>query len=182
MKRKNRKPPVDKKKAAFYTLLAAGVVVGLIPLMVFIHEMGHVIATLLLGGTVSGLHISWSGGHVSCSGIESSRGLFLVHISGVLATTSLGAYFIFRVWKYEDHPFVEAVTLLWGIMLFLTDFITYSISDIFSEHGGDISKIYDSYPWSIPLFILTDLILLGTALFVLTRRGFWKRIQLPRKV
>jgi len=179
---KNRKPPVDKKRALLYLLLAAVIVIFFLPVMVVIHELGHAAAILLLGGEVTGYEVTRVGASVSFTGIEGSRDLFIVHVSGVLANLVVGAYLLFHVWRFKGHPFQEALTLIWGLMLFLTDFISYSIADMFYDHGGDFDKIYDSYPWSESVFLLIDLLLLVIILFVLSRDKFWKGIQLPRKM
>jgi len=180
MRTKTPKPPVDRKKAALNFIIAALLLLVLFPIMVFIHEMGHVIAILLMGGEVSGLEMTWLSGSVSFSGIESSRDLFLVHLSGVLANIIVGAFLIFHVWRYRGHPFVEALSLLWGVIMFLLDFVHYTVSDIF-DHRGDFDKIYVVYPWSKSVFIFVDIMMVLLILFLLTRKEFWKGIQLPRK-
>jgi hypothetical protein len=172
---------IDMRKTTFYFILAVALVLVLVPIMIFIHEMGHVIAILLLGGKVTGLHLSWFSGYVTFSGLEGTTELFLVHLSGVTATMIVGAGLIFHVWRYEGHPFVEALSLVWGIFLFLLDFLNYTIYDIFGDRDGDFDKIYEVYPWSVPVFILLDVLLVIIVIVLLTRREFWQGIQLPRK-
>ncbi len=176
-----RKPPVDKTKTLLYMALAVAVVILFLPLMVVIHELGHAVAITLLGGEVTGYKFSLSGASVYYRGINNERDLFIVHLSGVLANILVGGYMLFHVWRFKGHPFQEAFTLIWGIVLFLADIISYTISDIFYDHGGDFDKIYDSYPWSVPVFLLIDLVLLLFICYVLSRDAFWKGIQLPRK-
>lgn len=178
---KVRKPPVDKKKAVFYVLLAAVIVIIFLPLMVVIHELGHTVAIYALGGEVTGYHYGPDGASVSYTGIEDERDLFIVHLSGVLANVLVGGYMLFHVWRFKGHPFQEALTLIWGIVLTLADFVTYTISDVLHDHGGDFDKIYDAYPWSLPVFLLLDLLLVVGILRVLTTDKFWEGIQLPRK-
>ncbi|UCG68324.1 MAG: M50 family metallopeptidase [Thermoplasmata archaeon] len=175
------KKPVDMKKTFLYFILAALLLLVLSPVMIFIHEMGHVIAILLLGGEVTGFHISWFSGSVTYNGLESARALFLVHLSGVLANMIVGAALIFHVWRYKGHPFIEALSLVWGIVMFLLDFVNYTIYDIFGDHGGDFDKIYEAYPMAIPVFIIVDIVLVILIIILLTRKEFWKGIQLPRK-
>ena len=173
--------PIDKKKTFLYFFLAAVLFLVLGPIMIFIHEMGHVIAILLMGGEVHSLHIEWLSGYVTYSGVEGTRALFLVHLSGVMANMIVGAFLIFHVWRYKGHPFVEALSLVWGIILFLLDFVNYTIYDIFGDHGGDFDKIYETYPWSIPVFIFVDIVMVVVIIALLTRKEFWQGIQLPRK-
>jgi hypothetical protein len=173
--------PIDRVKTFIYFTVAAVLLILLVPVVIFIHEMGHVIAILLLGGQVTEFHVGYSSGHVQFTGIESASGLFMVHLSGVLANVIVGAALIFHVWRYEGHPLVEAASLIWGVFLFLLDFINYTIKDIFGDHGGDFEKIYDAYPWSVPIFILVDILLVVTVIVLLTRKEFWQGIQLPRK-
>ncbi len=174
------KNPVDKNKTFLYFFLATILLLALAPIMIIIHEMGHVIAILLLGGEIQEFHIAWFSGHVTYTGVESARGLFMVHLSGVLANTIVGAFLIFHVWRFEGHPFVEALSLVWGVIMFLLDFVNYTIYDVFGDHGGDFDKIYEAYPWSIPVFILVDIVLVVVIIILLTRKEFWKGIQLPR--
>lgn len=176
-----KKYRIDKVKTAIYFFVAAVLLFILIPVMVFIHEMGHVIAILLQGGEVVELHIEWFSGYVAYEGVESSSGLFLVHLSGVLANLIVGALLIFHVWRYKGHPFVEALSLVWGVFIFLLDFLNYTIYDIFGDHGGDFDKIYAAYPWSLPVFVIVDVMLVVVIIALLTRKEFWKGIQLPRK-
>ncbi len=175
------KNPIDKHKTFLYFFLAAVLVLILFPIMIFIHEMGHVIAILLMGGEVTGFHITWTSGYVIFNGVEGAGPLFLVHLSGVLANMIVGVFLIFHVWRYEGHPFVEALSLVWGVILFLLDFLNYTIYDIFGDHGGDFDKIYEAYPWSVPVFILVDIVLVLVIIILLTRKEFWQGIQLPRK-
>jgi hypothetical protein len=149
--------------------------------MIFIHEMGHVIAILLLGGEVTGFHISWFSGYVTYNGVEGAQALFLVHLSGVLANMIVGAALIFHVWRYVGHPFIEALSLVWGVVMFLLDFVNYTIYDIFGDHGGDFDKIYETYPMAVPIFIFVDIVLVVLVIVLLTRKEFWAGIQLPRK-
>ena len=175
------KEPIDRQKMFLYFLLATILLLVLAPIMVFIHEMGHVIAILLLGGEVTDLHLELFSGHVTFTGVESARALFLVHLSGVLANTVVGAALIFHVWRYEGHPFVEALSLVWGFIMFFLDFVNYTIFDIFGDHSGDFDKIYEAYPWSVPIFILVDIVMVVVIIILLTRKEFWQGIQLPRK-
>ena len=149
--------------------------------MVIIHELGHAAAVIALGGEVEGIEFDELGGSVTFSGIEDDQDLLIVHLSGVLANVLVGGYLLFHVWKFKGHPFQEALTLIWGLVLFLTDLIAYSIGDIFYDHGGDFDKIYDTYEWSKAGFILLDLVFIIFILIVLSKDKFWAGIQLPRK-
>lgn len=176
-----REGPVDQRLAGWYVVIALGLVLFLLPIMVIIHELGHTVAVIALGGEVTGYNITTYGASVTFKGIDSDQDLLLVHIAGVLANIVVGAYLLFHVWRFKGHPFQEAVTLIWGIVLLLSDLITYTIADLFYDHGGDFEKVYDVYPWAVPAVLLFDLLLVSVVMYVLGSQKFWKGIQLPRE-
>lgn len=178
---KVRKPPVDRRKASIYVFIAVGLVIFFLPLMVIIHEVGHAAAVVALGGEVTGYEYNEYGASVKFDGIEDEQDLLIVHISGVLATIIVGAYMLFHVWRFRGHPFQEAVTLIWGLVLLLADVITYTIADLFYDHGGDFEKVYDTYTWTAPAAILFDIVLVLLVMYVMSKEEFWRGIQLPRK-
>jgi len=172
---------VDKGRAFLYVIFASAIVFVFLPVMILIHELGHAVAIYALGGEVTGYKVGKLGVSITFTGIHSSRDLFIVHLAGVLANLLVGALHLFVVWKYKGHPFREAIAFIWGMVLLLSDFLTYTITDLFYERGGDFEKIYDTYPWSKGAFILLDIILVVAIIYILTQDRFWQGIELPRK-
>lgn len=98
-------------------LLQRIVIFFLIPIVVFCHELGHVLAIKLFGGRVVEFHYAFVWGYVIPGGMFNAYELVWLYLAGNLVQISIGLIALCCALKLKSPPLVALLTylMLWSI-------------------------------------------------------------------
>lgn len=113
------------------------------PVVVLIHEVGHVLGARLVGGQVLGFHYGLIEGSVRIAGGLSASQLWWVALSGNLAGTATGlAMAVFGVGAARMPRALRRILIIGGLLQVAFQLVMYPLLSL-SARFGDWQVIYD---------------------------------------
>lgn len=155
-------------------LLQRLVIFVLLPVVVFCHELGHVLAIKLCHGEVQEFHYAFVWGYVVPSGQFSSTQTVWMYLAGNLVQIIIGLIALLAAWRAKTPPMVALLTYL-GLWSIGGTVILYTLMS-FSGFYGDWLAIYTLAKGPLWLGIATaHLLLVGLMLWLLysTKARVW---------
>ena len=147
-----------------------------------VHEVGHLLVALSFKWEVTSFQICFfpfgvfQNGSIGVSipfeATDYQKVLFLS--SGSLLNLFVGVIFLFLMYKYRSHYFVEFFLLVYGIAM-TTDIVIYSFADIFFLEIGDwyrVSQINSFFAGLVLLFDVFYMVLFIRSLKKITMQYF----------
>lgn len=114
----------------------------LTPPAVLIHELGHAVAVVALGGHVARLHFLGFSGYVVPEGLFSARGDWLITAAGPLAQVVVAFAYLFAGARLTRLSETVRYTLVYGgLFQIVFALIGYPVLSLFT-HFGDWVEIY----------------------------------------
>ncbi|MGH9190651.1 MAG: hypothetical protein ACRD0Q_11580 [Acidimicrobiales bacterium] len=113
------------------------------PLLVIVHELGHVAAAAVIGARVVGFHYGVFEGSVTVEGSLTASGNWLLAVSGSVVAALAGvALVVTGMRRTSMRPALRHVCLLGGVLTVLFNFAVYPLVSL-AESAGDWVRVYD---------------------------------------
>jgi hypothetical protein len=113
------------------------------PVVVLIHELGHIVGARMVGGRVLGFHYGLIEGSVTVAGGLSDAGFWWVALSGNVAGAGLGMALALAGAKVERLPrALRRIMIFGGLLQVMYQLVMYPLISL-SAQFGDWTAIYD---------------------------------------
>jgi hypothetical protein len=116
----------------------------LVPINVFLHEVGHAVAVWYYGGEVLRFGYFLFFGFVQHRGFYTEEELFWIALSGNLVSIGLGIGAIAWVVLRPMRAALNYLLIMFGVISLLIALVFYPLMDLLSDLHGDWSQIYRS--------------------------------------
>lgn len=113
------------------------------PLLVIVHELGHVAGAVVIGARVVGFHYGVFEGSVTVEGNLAAAGNWLLAVSGSVVAALAGvALVVIGMKRTSMRPALRHVFLLGGVLTVLFNLVVYPLVSL-AESAGDWVSVYD---------------------------------------